>query len=100
MLKVMLLNDGEGRAASLRQTLAAAGVHVVAEVAPGADLAASIAQSAADVVLIDSDAASAAARTRHAKPETAGRSRPRSRRNEPMAGQRLTRCQISYGYMK
>ncbi|MFJ3461019.1 ANTAR domain-containing response regulator [Achromobacter spanius] len=56
MLKVMLLNDGEGRAASLRQTLAAAGVHVVAEVAPGADLAASIAQSAADVVLIDSDA--------------------------------------------
>ena len=56
MLKVMLLNDGEGRAASLRQTLAAAGVHVVAEVAPGTDLAASIAQSAADVVLIDSDA--------------------------------------------
>jgi len=56
MLKVMLLNDGEGRAASLRQTLAAAGVHVVAEVTPGTDLAASIAQSAADVVLIDSDA--------------------------------------------
>jgi response regulator NasT len=44
MLKVMLLNDGEGRAASLRQTLAAAGVHVVAEMA------------APDVVLIDSDA--------------------------------------------
>ncbi len=56
MLKVMLLNDGEGRAASLRQTLAAAGVHVVAEMAPDMDLAAAIAQAAPDVVLIDSDA--------------------------------------------
>ncbi|MCY1529747.1 putative transcriptional regulatory protein pdtaR [compost metagenome] len=56
MLKVMLLNDGEGRAASLRQTLAAAGLHVVAEVAPGTDLAAAIARAAPDVVLIDSDA--------------------------------------------
>lgn len=56
MLKVMLLNDGEGRAASLRQTLAAAGVHVVSEVAPGTDLATAIAQAAPDVVLIDSDA--------------------------------------------
>lgn len=56
MLKVMLLNDGEGRAASLRQTLAAAGVHVVSEVAPGMDLASAIAQAAPDVVLIDSDA--------------------------------------------
>lgn len=56
MLKVMLLNDGEGRAASLRQTLAAAGVRVVAEAAPGIDLAAAIEDAAPDVVLIDSDA--------------------------------------------
>lgn len=56
MLKVMLLNDGEGRAASLRQTLAAAGVRVVAEAEPGVDLATAIAQAAPDVVLIDSDA--------------------------------------------
>ncbi|AUT49576.1 ANTAR domain-containing response regulator [Achromobacter sp. AONIH1] len=56
MLKVMLLNDGEGRAASLRQTLAAAGVRVVAEAAPGMDLAAAIEDAAPDVVLIDSDA--------------------------------------------
>ncbi len=56
MLKVMLLNDGEGRAASLRQTLAAAGVLVVAEAAPGMDLAAAIEDAAPDVVLIDSDA--------------------------------------------
>ena len=46
MLKVMLLNDGEGRAASLRQTLAAAGVLVVAEAAPGMDLAAAIEDAA------------------------------------------------------
>ncbi|MBP6707108.1 MAG: ANTAR domain-containing protein [Achromobacter sp.] len=56
MLKVMLLNDGEGRAASLRQTLAAAGVRVVAEAAPDIDLAAAIEDAAPDVVLIDSDA--------------------------------------------
>ncbi|MGE8681243.1 MAG: ANTAR domain-containing response regulator [Achromobacter marplatensis] len=56
MLKVMLLNDGEGRAVSLRQTLAAAGVRIVSEVAPGMDLAAAIAKAAPDVVLIDSDA--------------------------------------------
>ncbi|MBO9330342.1 ANTAR domain-containing protein [Achromobacter xylosoxidans] len=56
MLKVMLLNDGEGRAASLRQVLAAAGVRVVAEAATGMDLAARIARAAPDVVLIDSDA--------------------------------------------
>lgn len=56
MLKVMLLNDGEGRAASLRQVLAAAGVRVVAEAATDMDLAARIARAAPDVVLIDSDA--------------------------------------------
>ena len=56
MLKVMLLTDGDGRAASLRQTLAAAGVHVVAERAAGLDLAEAITQLHPDVVLIDADA--------------------------------------------
>jgi len=56
MLKVMLLTDGDGRAASLRQTLAAAGVHVVAERAAGLDLADAITQLQPDVVLIDADA--------------------------------------------
>src|SRR5690606_23554552 len=57
MLKIMLLNDGDGRAASLRDTLAAAGVQVVAERAAGIDLAEAIARLAPDVVLIDADAA-------------------------------------------
>jgi len=56
MLKVMLLNDGDGRAASLRQTLVAAGVQVVAERAAGMDLAEAITRLAPDVVLIDADA--------------------------------------------
>ena len=56
MLKVMLLTDGDGRAASLRQTLAAAGVLVVAERAAGLDLAEVINQLQPDVVLIDADA--------------------------------------------
>lgn len=56
MLKVMLINDGQGRAASLRRTLADAGVQVQADIAPGLDLAATIAQLAPDVVLIDADA--------------------------------------------
>lgn len=57
MLKIMLLNDGDGRAASLRDTLAAAGVQVVAERAAGIDLAEAITRLAPDVVLIDADAA-------------------------------------------
>jgi len=56
MLKVMLLNDGDGRAASLRETLARAGVQVVAERAAGMDLAEAITQLAPDVVLIDAEA--------------------------------------------
>lgn len=57
MLKVMLLNDGHGRAASLRHTLAAAGVCVVAERPAGIDLAEAIVRLEPDVVLIDADAA-------------------------------------------
>lgn len=56
MLKVMLLTDGDGRAASLRQTLAQAGVHVTAERAAGLDLAQAINELQPDVVLIDADA--------------------------------------------
>lgn len=56
MLKVMLLTDGDGRTASLRETLAAAGVQVVAERPAGMDLAETINQLEPDVVLIDVDA--------------------------------------------
>ncbi|CAM4083698.1 ANTAR domain-containing response regulator [Bordetella tumulicola] len=56
MLKVMLLTDGDGRTASLRETLAAAGVRVVAERPAGMDLAETINQLEPDVVLIDADA--------------------------------------------
>ena len=56
MLKVMLLTDGDGRTASLRETLAAAGVQVVAERPAGMDLAETINQLEPDVVLIDFDA--------------------------------------------
>ncbi len=56
MLKVMLIDDGEGRAASLRQTLKQAGVRVVSHPASGLALQESIARLQPDVVLIDVDA--------------------------------------------
>lgn len=56
MLRIMLLNDGVGRAAALRQALARAGIQIVAEASPDADLAAVIGRAAPDVVLIDTDA--------------------------------------------
>lgn len=55
MLKVMLLNDGTGCAASLRQTLVQAGVRVIAECAVDMNLAQTITRLAPDVVLIDAD---------------------------------------------
>jgi response regulator NasT len=58
MLRVMLIKDGEGRVAGLRHTLAQAGVQIVAEVLPDADLSSLIARLAPDVVLIDTDAPS------------------------------------------
>ncbi|HTK02768.1 MAG TPA: ANTAR domain-containing protein [Bordetella sp.] len=58
MLKVMLINDGEGRVAELRHTLIQAGVEIVAEVLPSADLPTLIGRLAPDVVLIDTDAPS------------------------------------------
>jgi len=56
MLKVLLINDGEGRAASLRRTLAEAGVSVLAEADAGPELARIIERLQPDVVLIDCDA--------------------------------------------
>jgi len=56
MLKVMLINDGEGRVVSLRRVLAEAGVQIVAEVEPSKGLADIIRQVAPDLVLIDTDA--------------------------------------------
>lgn len=56
MLKVMLINDGTGRAASLRRVLADAGLDVVAEIGPAPDMAAIIARVGPDIVLIDTDA--------------------------------------------
>jgi response regulator NasT len=58
MLRVMLIDDGAGKVATLRDALAAAGVHVVAEVPPSTDLASIVARLAPDLVLIDSDAPS------------------------------------------
>ncbi|ANN66032.1 ANTAR domain-containing response regulator [Bordetella bronchialis] len=58
MLRVMLIRDGEGRVAELRNTLEQGGVQIVAEVLPAADLSALIARHAPDVVLIDTDAPS------------------------------------------
>ncbi|AOB30431.1 histidine kinase [Bordetella sp. H567] len=58
MLRVMLIKDGEGRVAELRSTLEQAGVKIVADVMPAADLSALIARHAPDVVLIDADAPS------------------------------------------
>jgi two-component system, response regulator / RNA-binding antiterminator len=58
MLRVMLIKDGEGRVAELRNTLEQGGVRIVAEVLPGADLPAVIARHAPDVLLIDTDAPS------------------------------------------
>jgi response regulator NasT len=58
MLKVMLINDGEGRVAELRHTLIQAGVEIVAEVLPSADLPTLIGRFEPDVVLIDTDAPS------------------------------------------
>jgi response regulator NasT len=58
MLRVMLIKDGEGRVAGLRHTLAQAGVRVVAEVLPDADVSGLIGRLAPDVVLIDTDAPS------------------------------------------
>src|SRR5690606_15035956 len=51
-----LLNDGEGHAAGLRQTLTQAGIRIVAESPPDGDLANAIARANPDVVLIDTDA--------------------------------------------
>ena len=56
MLTVMLVNDGSGRAAALKEALAAAGVRVVAEVQATPQLADVLAAARPDVVLIDSDA--------------------------------------------
>lgn len=58
MLSVMLVNDGSGKAAALKEALAAAGVRVVAEVAANLQLADMLAAARPDVVLIDSDAPS------------------------------------------
>lgn len=58
MLTVMLVNDGSGKAAALKQALAAAGVRVVAEVEANLHLADVLAAARPDVVLIDSDAPS------------------------------------------
>jgi response regulator NasT len=58
MLRVMLIKDGEGRVAGLRHTLDQAGVRVVAEVLPDADVSGLIGRLAPDVVLIDTDAPS------------------------------------------
>lgn len=56
MLKVMLINDGTGRVATLRRTLTEAGLDVLAEIGPAPDMAATIARMAPDIVLIDTDA--------------------------------------------
>lgn len=56
MLKVMLINDGTGRVATLRRTLMEAGLDVMAEIDPAPDMAATIARMAPDIVLIDTDA--------------------------------------------
>ena len=56
VLTVMLVNDGSGRAAALKEALAAAGVRVVAEVQATPQLADVLAAARPDVVLIDSDA--------------------------------------------
>lgn len=58
VLTVMLVNDGSGKAAALKQALAAAGVRVVAEVEANLHLADVLAAARPDVVLIDSDAPS------------------------------------------
>jgi response regulator NasT len=58
MLRVMLIEDGDGRVAQLRQALTQAGVQVVGEAPPDADLPALIARLAPDVVLVDADAPS------------------------------------------
>ncbi len=56
MLRVMLINDGEGRVVALRKVLAEAGVDVVAEAEPSHDLADAIRRVQPDLVLIDTDA--------------------------------------------
>lgn len=56
MLRIMLLHDGDMRAVSLRQTLAKAGIEIVAEAPADFDLADTIATVNPDVVLIDSNA--------------------------------------------
>lgn len=56
MLRIMLLHDGDMRAVSLRQTLAKAGIEIVAEAPADFDLADTIAAVNPDVVLIDSNA--------------------------------------------
>ncbi|MFC3532302.1 ANTAR domain-containing response regulator [Vogesella facilis] len=58
VLTVMLVNDGSGKAAALKQALADAGVRVVAEVEANLHLADVLAAARPDVVLIDSDAPS------------------------------------------
>ncbi|NYE23708.1 ANTAR domain-containing response regulator [Pigmentiphaga litoralis] len=58
MLNVVLINDGSGRAVSLRKTLAEAGVNVIAEIEASVGMASVIAKLKPDVVLIDSDAPS------------------------------------------
>jgi response regulator NasT len=55
VLKVMLVNDGDARVATLRDRLHDAGVTIIAEVRSGAGLSASIAKLKPDVVLIDTD---------------------------------------------
>ncbi len=56
MLKVMLINDGTGRVATLRRTLSEAGLDVIAEIGPSPDMAAIVARLAPDIVLVDTDA--------------------------------------------
>lgn len=58
MLTVMLVNDGSGKAAALKEALTQAGVRVIAEVEVSLRLGEMIDSIRPDIVLIDSDAPS------------------------------------------
>ena len=58
MLKILLVNDGEGRTRLLRDALGEAGVRVIGEIEACADLARVLDALRPDMVLIDTDAPS------------------------------------------
>lgn len=58
MLRIMLVNDGSGRAVTLKAQFEQAGIRVVAEIEPGLRLAEMIDAVRPDLVLVDSDAPS------------------------------------------